>query len=50
MDRMTLASFFGNVEYDYANKYYLSASLRADGSSRFSKDNRWGVFASVGPL
>ena len=48
MDRMTLASFFGNVEYDYANKYYLSASLRADGSSRFSKDNRWGVFASVG--
>ncbi len=48
MDRMTLASFFANVEYDYANKYYLSASLRADGSSRFSKDNRWGVFASVG--
>lgn len=48
MDRLTLASFFGNVEYDYANKYYLSASLRADGSSRFSSDNRWGAFASVG--
>ena len=48
IDRMTLASFFGNVEYDYANKYYLSASLRADGSSRFASGNRWGVFASVG--
>ncbi|MBQ9230313.1 MAG: TonB-dependent receptor [Prevotella sp.] len=48
MDRLTLASFFGNVEYDYANKYYLSASLRADGSSRFASGNRWGVFASVG--
>ena len=48
IDRMTLASFFGNAEYDYANKYYLSASLRADGSSRFASGNRWGVFASVG--
>ena len=48
IDRMTLASFFGNVEYDYQNKYYLSASLRADGSSRFMSSNRWGVFGSVG--
>ena len=48
IDRITLASFFGNAEYDYANKYYLSASLRADGSSRFAKGNRWGVFASIG--
>lgn len=48
INRMTLASFFGNAEYDFANKYYLSASLRADGSSRFVKDNRWGVFGSVG--
>ena len=48
IDRMTLASFFGNVEYDYQNKYYLSASLRADGSSRFMSSNRWGMFGSVG--
>ena len=48
MNRLTLASFFGNVEYDYANKYYLSASLRTDGSSRFAQGHRWGTFASVG--
>jgi len=48
IDRMTLASFFGNAEYDYQNKYYLSASLRADGSSRFMSNKRWGVFGSVG--
>jgi TonB-linked SusC/RagA family outer membrane protein len=48
MDRLTLMSWFANAEYDYANKYYVSASLRADGSSRFAKNSRWGVFASVG--
>ncbi|MCS2555601.1 TonB-dependent receptor [Phocaeicola vulgatus] len=29
-------------------KYYFSASIRTDGSSRFQKDNRWGTFWSVG--
>lgn len=48
VDRLALASFFGNAEYDYANKYYASASLRFDGSSRFSKGNRWGTFFSLG--
>lgn len=43
-----LLSFFGNVEYNYNSKYFLSASLRTDGSSRFSKDARWGTFWSVG--
>lgn len=40
-----LASFFGKVDYDYANgKYIASATLRRDGSSRFGPDNRWGTF------
>ncbi len=46
--KLVLASFFSNVQYDYDNKYYLSASFRTDGSSRFGKDNRWASFWSVG--
>ncbi len=45
---LLLNSFFSNVQYDYANKYYVSASFRTDGSSRFGKDNRWASFWSVG--
>ncbi|MDR0962641.1 MAG: TonB-dependent receptor [Mediterranea sp.] len=44
----TIESFLGRLNYDYADKYYFSGSLRADGSSRFAKDNRWGTFWSVG--
>src|SRR5690606_12085650 len=33
--------------YDYKSKYLLTASIRADGSSRFSKKNRWGYFPSA---
>ena len=43
----TLASFFGRANYDFNGKYYLSATLRRDGSSRFIKDNKWGTFYSV---
>lgn len=45
-----LAAFFGRVNYDYDQKYYLSASLRHEGSSKFGYDNKWGNFpaASVG--
>jgi TonB-linked SusC/RagA family outer membrane protein len=43
-----LASYFMNGEYDYADKYYLSASLRRDGSSRFGANNKWGTFWSAG--
>ena len=43
-----LEGFFGRAEYDYASKYYLSASYRRDGSSRFAPDKRWGSFWSVG--
>ncbi len=43
----SLESYFGQVAYDYANKYFFTGSLRADGSSRFTKGNRWGTFGSV---
>lgn len=42
-----LMSFFANVNYNYAGKYYVSGILREDGSSRFAKGNRWGTFYSV---
>ena len=48
--RLTYAieSYFGQARYDYKNKYYLSSSIRRDGSSRFSPEYRWGTFGSVG--
>ncbi len=45
--RWTMLSFFGNFEYNYNSKYYLKASLRSDGSSKFGANNRWGTFYSV---
>ena len=42
-----LSSWLGKVDYDFANKYYVSASFRRDGSSRLSADNRWSNFWSV---
>lgn len=43
----TLASFLGRVSYGYNNKYLFTASIRADGSSKFGKENKWGYFPSV---
>ncbi|HLT05906.1 MAG TPA: TonB-dependent receptor [Cyclobacteriaceae bacterium] len=37
---------FARVMYDYASKYYVTGSIRRDGSSKFGKDNKWGVFPS----
>lgn len=42
-----LISFFGRFNYTFKNKYMLTATLRRDGSSRFSEDNRWGMFPSA---
>lgn len=42
-----MASLFARVNYDYKSKYLVQATLRRDGSSRFSKQNRWGNFPSV---
>ncbi len=43
-----LEGIFSRAEYNFANKYYFSASYRMDGSSRFAKDKRWGSFWAVG--
>jgi TonB-linked SusC/RagA family outer membrane protein len=42
-----LLSFFGRVNYDYKHKYSVGGTLRADGSSKFSRGNRWGLFPSA---
>jgi TonB-linked SusC/RagA family outer membrane protein len=43
-----LEGYFGRIEYNYADKYYLTGSLRADASSRFHPDVRWGNFWALG--
>src|SRR5690606_22532825 len=40
-------SYFGRLLYDYKNKYFLQATSRSDGSSRFHPDYRWGQFPSI---
>lgn len=45
-DRL-LIGFFGRLNYTFNDKYLLTATLRRDGTSRFSKDDRWGWFPSV---
>ena len=45
--RSKLESYFGQVNYDFNNKYYLSGTLRRDGTSRFL-NNKWGTFWSLG--
>ena len=42
-----IVSFYGRLNYSFNEKYLLTASLRRDGSSRFSEDNRWGTFPSL---
>ena len=44
---MARMSFFGRIQYDYASKYLFEFNLRSDASSRFPKDNRWGVFPAL---
>ncbi|MFI0428278.1 SusC/RagA family TonB-linked outer membrane protein [Mariniflexile sp. HMF6888] len=42
-----LLSYIGRAQYNYKEKYLISATVRADGSSNFAKGNRWGIFPSV---
>ena len=42
-----LASFFGRFIYNYDQRYFINASVRAEGSSKFGKNNRWGWFPAV---
>ena len=43
-----LIAFFGRINYSFEERYMLTATLRRDGSSKFGKNNKWGLFPSVG--
>lgn len=43
----TLASYLGRINYNYDSRYYLTASIRTDGSSKFPKNNKWATFPSL---
>ncbi|KAA2243359.1 TonB-dependent receptor [Chitinophaga agrisoli] len=43
----SLLSYLARVNYSYSNRYFATATIRRDGSSRFGADNRWGVFPSL---
>jgi len=45
--RNSLVSYFGRLNYIFMDRYLLTFTMRWDGSSRFSKDNRWGTFPSL---
>ncbi|AGB28936.1 TonB-linked outer membrane protein, SusC/RagA family [Prevotella dentalis DSM 3688] len=47
LSEYALISYFGRVNYAYAGRYLLEANVRYDGSSRFAKGHRWGIFPSV---
>ncbi|WP_439487194.1 SusC/RagA family TonB-linked outer membrane protein [Algoriphagus sp.] len=44
----SLLSYLARASYNFDSKYYISASIRTDGSSRFGSNNKWGIFPSVG--
>jgi TonB-linked SusC/RagA family outer membrane protein len=46
-EKNTLLSYFGRLQYDFKEKYLISASIRRDGSSKFGFQQRWGVFPSL---
>ncbi|MDE5642999.1 MAG: SusC/RagA family TonB-linked outer membrane protein, partial [Muribaculaceae bacterium] len=46
-DKVTTVSYFARVNYGFDNRYLLTATMRADGSSKFAKDHKWGYFPSV---
>ena len=46
-NHLQLLSFFGRVNYSFMDRYLITGTVRADATSRFSKDNRWGIFPAV---
>lgn len=46
-EAQALLSYFGRATYNYADRYIVSATMRADGSSKFAKENRWGYFPAA---
>ena len=47
-DNFATSGYFGRAQYDLFDRYFLNASVRYEGSSRFAPDMRWGTFGSVG--
>ena len=47
-DKWTRMSYFTRISYNYKGKYLFTGTLRREGSSRFSEDNRWGTFPALG--
>ena len=47
-DKVALESYFGQANYNYQSKYYLTASIRRDGSAKFREGKKWDTFGSVG--
>lgn len=47
-ENFATSGFLGRLQYDLYGKYFLNASVRYEGSSRFAPDKRWGLFGSVG--
>ncbi|WP_367998188.1 hypothetical protein [Arenibacter palladensis] len=47
VEKWTLVSYFGRLNYNLDNRYLFGATIRRDGSSRFGKNNRWGLFPSA---
>jgi len=47
LNRNSLFSLLGRINYNYADKYFITANIRRDGSSKFPEDNRYAVFPSV---
>jgi len=43
----TIASYFGRINYNYNDRYLLTATIRTDGASVFARNNKWGTFPSV---
>lgn len=48
VNKRTLLSYFGQANYSFQNKYFLSGTIRTDGSSLFGKNNRFGTYWSTG--
>lgn len=46
-NQWSIISFFGRATYNYDSKYFLTATVRRDGSSKFGENNKWGVFPSA---
>jgi len=46
-EESSLLSYFGRLNYSFSDRYILTASLRADGSSKFPENNKWGMFPAV---